>query len=170
MKTFNLWPTKVVIDQFEESDTMEIFNNYLIGNDSDWDTLIPENLQQKLLNVIEDNYSGKYEIIDGWIRKLETDSHNEFELHSDSHYGGHLISVIQLMGDENSGGNLIIYDPAWRNPQFMSDKKTEMSNRFEIPFNPTTVIIFPSNVWHKVSEYTGKTNRLTMNLIIKRIL
>lgn len=165
----NLWPTKVVIESLPLEECMFIFNSHISNNTKDWKQLIEKRFESLLLNMISSYYGGIYEICEGWIRTLSSKEHNDFELHSDSHHGGQLVAIFQIAGDEKCGGELVLYDPSWNNPQWVSDTKNKNSNTFVVPFKMGNLIIFPNNVWHKVNTYSGQTNRITLNLILKKI-
>ena len=168
MTTYNLWPTKLVVESIPLEECFLILNTHASSGDNDWEQILEKRFEQVILNLASKSFDGSYEICEGWIRTISTDTHNDFELHCDSHYGGHLVAVLQVSGDEDVGGELVAYDPSWSNPQWVSDTKNSNSNTFAVPFKMGNLIIFPSNVWHKVNAYHGKNNRVTMNLILKR--
>jgi hypothetical protein len=169
MITHNLWPTKVVIESVDIEKCLNVLNSYFLNSDKDWENVLDKTFQQVILDIANVAFDGKFEICEGWIRTISTSTHNDFDIHSDSHYGGHLVAVLQVSGDENCGGELVVYDPSWNNPQWVSDTNNINSNTFTIPFKMGSLIIFPSNVWHKVKAYNGKNNRNTLNLILKKI-
>ena len=169
MITHNLWPTKVIIESVSIEECLLILNSYVLDGDKDWGNVLEKRFEQVILNIANDAFGSKFEICEGWIRTISTSTHNDFDIHSDSHYGGHLVAILQVSGDENNGGELVIYDPSWSNPQWVSDTKNSNSNSFTIQFKMGSLIIFPSNAWHKVKAYTGKNNRVTLNLILKKI-
>ena len=149
---------------------MIILNSHISNNTKNWEDILEKRFENLLLDIVNSYYGGKHEICEGWIRTLSTKDHNDFELHSDSHYGGQLVAVFQICGDEDCGGELVLYDPSWSNPQWVSDTKNKNCNTFIVPFKMGNLIIFPSNIWHKVNSYTGQSNRVTLNLILKKIL
>jgi hypothetical protein len=165
----NLWPTKVVIETLPLEECMLILNSHVSNSTKDWEDIVEKRFENLLLDIVNSYYGGKHEICEGWIRTLSTKEHNDFELHSDSHYGGQLVAVFQVSGDEDSGGELVLYDPSWNNPQWVSDTKNRNSNTFTVPFQMGKLIVFPANVWHRVNSYTGNTNRVTLNLILKKL-
>lgn len=165
----NLWPTKVVIETLPLEECMIILNSHVSNNTKDWEDIVEKRFENLLLDIVNSYYGGKHEICEGWIRTLSTKDHNDFELHSDSHYGGQLVAVLQISGDEDSGGELVLYDPSWNNPQWVSDTKNRNSNTFTVPFKMGNLVVFPANVWHRVNSYTGNTNRVTLNLILKKL-
>lgn len=165
----NLWPTKVVIESLPLEECMIILNSHVSNNTKDWEDIVEKRFENLLLDIVNSYYGGKHEICEGWIRTLSTKDHNDFELHSDSHYGGQLVAVFQISGDEDCGGELVLYDPSWNNPQWVSDTKNKNSNTFTVPFQMGKLIVFPANVWHRVNSYTGNTNRVTLNLILKKL-
>jgi hypothetical protein len=165
----NLWPTKVIIESLPLEECIAILNLHISNSTKDWEKLIEKRFESLLLDIVNNHYHGKYEICEGWIRTLSTKHHNDFELHSDSHYGGQLVAVFQISGNEASGGELVLYDPSWNNPQWVSDTNNKNSNTFTVPFKMGNLIVFPSNVWHRVNSYSGQTNRVTLNLILKKL-
>lgn len=165
----NLWPTKVVIESLPLEECMIILNSHVSNDTKDWENIVEKRFESLLLDIVNSYYGGKHEICEGWIRTLSTKDHNDFELHSDSHYGGQLVAVFQISGDEDCGGELVLYDPSWNNPQWVSDTTNRNSNTFTVPFKMGKLVVFPSNVWHRVNSYTGQTNRVTLNLILKKL-
>ena len=158
-----LFPTRVLIDLLPEDRVLELVTKFAQSGAKDWELL--ETPFNDILNSISKAYNGSYEICDGWIRN----GYNSFDIHCDNHYGNQLVCVVQLYGEENCGGDLVLYDPSWRNPQFVSDGVNKNTNDYVVPFKIGQVITFPSDVWHKVTEYKGNSSRITLNLMIKRI-
>lgn len=159
----NLFPTKVLIHQLPSDRVLELVSSFAEYDRKDWESLgVPFN---DILDIVASEYGGSYEIVDGWIRN----GYNSFDIHCDNHYGNQLVSVVQLYGDEGKGGDLVLYDPAWRNPQWVSDTKQPDSNTYVVPFKIGQAIVFPSDVWHKVTNYTGDISRITLNLMLRKI-
>jgi hypothetical protein len=163
MHALNLFPTKVVFNNLLQDTVLELVNKYTTSNSKDWEELIEDN--SIVIDLVEKYYEGKYEICEGWIRS----GYTSFDIHCDSHYGNQLVCVVQLYGDEGKGGDLVLYDPSWSNPQWVSDSKNSDSNTYVIPFKSGQIIVFPSNVWHRVTEYTGSISRITLNLMLRRV-
>lgn len=159
----DLFPTKVIIDNIGEENVLNLAGRYAEVGDKDWEYILTDH--SLITNIIEQNYGGEYEIVEGWVRS----GYNSFDIHCDSHYGNQLVCVVQLYGEEGAGGDLVMYDPAWRNPQWVSDTKQADSVTHTVQFKIGQVIIFPSDVWHKVTEYKGSISRITLNLMIRRI-
>ena len=111
MITHNLWPTKVIIESVSIEECLLILNSYVLDGDKDWGNVLEKRFEQVILNIANDAFGSKFEICEGWIRTISTSTHNDFDIHSDSHYGGHLVAILQVSGDENNGGELVIYDP-----------------------------------------------------------
>lgn len=164
----DLWPTTIVTEQFPNDFCLEIMNNFAITNNKEWSEVLTDLQIKMILESVSQNFQGEYEIIDGWIRISPPNGNNDFEIHSDSHYGGDLIGVLCIAGEEGTGGNLTLFDPAWRNPQRVSDTVNPNVNKYIQPFEIGRFVVFPSNVWHSVSAYQGSVNRVTLNLVIKR--
>jgi len=163
MHALNLFPTKVVFNNLLQDTVLELVHKYTTSNSKDWEELIEDD--SIVIDLVEKYYEGKYEICEGWIRS----GYTSFDIHCDSHYGNQLVCVVQLYGDEGKGGDLVLYDPSWSNPQWVSDSKNSDSNTYVIPFKSGQIIVFPSNVWHRVTEYTGSISRITLNLMLRRV-
>ena len=169
MRLYDLWPTRVVTTEVPIDICVSIYDKYLQTGSKDWEDILDDKSLKYLTEQVNTYYLADYECIDGWIRTLSSNGNNDFELHCDNHYGNQLVGVLQVFGDEDCGGEINLYDPAWRNPQFVSDNINKNSNKFTVPFIKTQFIIFPADVWHSVSEYTGNVPRTTLNLMFKRI-
>ena len=169
MKKIDLWPTRVAYGTIDFDLVMAVYNKYAEIDSKDWEEVCTEDLKNAVLKEVHGEYPGTYEIVDGWIRKTTTKDHNDFGIHCDNHYGNQLVAVLQVMGDEDCGGDLVLYDPSWSNPQWVSDTKNVDCNTFIVPFLMGQLVIFPSNVWHSVKEYHGLTNRITLNLMLRRV-
>ena len=159
-----LFPTNVIIEQLNEDDVLDLATKFAEQGDKDWEYLSIDDAF--ITKSLEEAYGGKYEIVEGWVRS----GYHSFDSHCDSHYGSQFVCVVQLYGEEGCGGDLVVYDPAWRNPQWVSDTKQQDANTYTFPFKVGRVIIFPSDVWHKVTPYTGKISRITLNLMIRKVL
>jgi hypothetical protein len=153
----NLWPTKVVIETLPLEECMIILNSHVSNSTKDWEDIVEKRFENLLLDIVNSYYGGKHEICEGWIRTLSTKDHNDFELHSDSHYGGQLVAVFQISGDDESGGELVLYDPSWNNPQWVSDTKNRNSNTFTVPFTSATGSAVTGLTGPKVSKYVNYT-------------
>ena len=159
----NLFPTKVVIEQLSEDRVLELATTFAETDNKDWANLdIPLN---DVLDIASRTYGGSFEVVEGWVRS----GYNNFDIHCDNHYGNQLVCVVQLYGEEGSGGDLVLYDPAWRNPQYVSDTVNPNTVDHTVNFKIGQVIVFPADVWHRVTNYTGKITRITLNLMIRRI-
>lgn len=164
-----MFPTIVTMDYLEDDILSELLSAYAITGSKDWEACMSQSTIHHLESIFSGWVGGKSVIVDGWIRTLGTSGHNDFELHCDNHYGNQYVAVIQLKGEEGVGGDLVLYDPAWRNPQFMSDGIKPNTFNYTIPFSVGRIVMFPSNVWHRVTEYVGTQSRSTLNLMIRRV-
>lgn len=160
----HIFPTKILIEHLPQSYVLELATLFSENGDKDWEAILTDH--SIIIDMIEKWFAGKYEIVDGWVRV----GYNSFDIHCDSHYGNQYVCVVQLYGQEGSGGDLVLYDPSWRNPQWVSDNKQLDVNTYTVPFKVGQMIVFPSDVWHKVTEYRGNITRMTLNLMIKRII
>ena len=158
-----LFPTKVVLEQLSQNEVLSLASRFAEYGDKDWENIVYD--KEIITSKVEKWLVGKYEIVDGWVRS----GYTSFDIHCDSHYGNQLVCVVQLYGNEGVGGDLVLFDPSWRNPQWMSDKKQKDVNTYTIPFKIGQVIIFPSDLWHKVTQYDGDISRITLNLMIRRV-
>jgi hypothetical protein len=110
---------------------------------------------------------GNVSIDDVWIRTAEQVAHNNFEIHCDSHKGTDYIGVLWLTGEEGCGGDIVLYDPAWRNPQHMRHEEQQTYNlKHKLTFKLGEFTLFPSNVWHEVTAYSGQAERISLNFAI----
>lgn len=158
----NLFPTKVAIEQLSEERVLELATEFAESNDKNWTNLeVPLN---DIMELVSKNYGGDYEVADGWVRS----GYSSFDIHCDNHYGNQFVCVVQLYGQEDAGGDLVLYDPAWRNPQYISDSINPNTVDYTVKFKIGQVILFPADVWHKVTNYTGRISRITLNLMIRR--
>lgn len=164
----DLWPTTIAVEQFPIDFCLETVSNFAINNDKEWDKVLSESQIKMILTAVSQNFDSHYEIVDGWVRTVPPNGNNDFEIHSDSHYGGELVAVLFVAGDQGVGGNLILFDPSWKNPQRVSDSVNPNVNKYVHSFAVGKFIVFPSNVWHSVSPYYGKSNRVTLNLVLKQ--
>ena len=171
MKIYDLWPTRVVVTEIPIEYCARLYETYAITNSKDYEVLFENNkdIENYIKEQIDRYYLNDYEFCDGWIRRLSTKENNDFGLHCDNHYGNQLVAVLQVFGDSESGGELNLFDPSWKNPQFVSDSKNSNVNKFTVPFIQGQLVIFPSNVWHSVNSYHGSSDRITLNLMVKRI-
>lgn len=160
----DLFPTRVLLDRLDDDQVLDLATKFAESGEKDWSLLIDN--PTIITNIIKKQFGGDYEIVDGWVRS----GYSSFDIHCDNHYGNQLVCVVQLYGEEKSGGDLVLYDPTWRNPQFVSDSKQVDATTFKVPFIIGQVIVFPADVWHRVTEYTGSISRVTLNLMIKRVL
>jgi hypothetical protein len=159
----DIFPTRIIVDELSENQVFHFASRFAEHGEKDWELVVDQ--PTIITDLINKWCDGEYEIVDGWIRS----GYSSFDLHCDSHYGNQLVCVVQLYGEEGCGGDLVLYDPSWRNPQWTSDYKQKDVNTETIKFKIGQVIVFPSDVWHKVTEYTGSISRITLNLMIKRV-
>lgn len=160
----NLFPTPVLIDYLNEEQVLELASSFATYGEKDWEMILSD--PSIITDKIEKHFVGKYEICDGWVRS----GYSSFDIHCDSHYGNQFVCVVQLYGEEGVGGDLVLYDPAWRNPQYMSDCLSNPNTvDYTVKFKVGQIILFPANVWHKVTEYRGSITRITLNLMIRRV-
>lgn len=75
-----------------------------------------------------------------------------------THYGDDAYAVFYFNDvDPKDGGELILYDPRWaRNYIFGGSKLVK------IPSKRKQLVIAPSFLWHEVSQYNGKEDRLAL--------
>lgn len=159
----DIFPTRIVLEQLSEEEVLMLASRFAEYGDKDWETVLED--RSIITSKIEKWFSGKYEICEGWVRN----GYSGFDIHCDSHYGNQLVCVVQLYGEEGAGGDLVLYDPAWRNPQYVSDSINPNTVDYTVPFKKGQIILFPADVWHRVTNYTGKINRITLNLMIRKV-
>jgi hypothetical protein len=169
MDKIDLWPTTIYQSNLD-IDNCKLLQALILSNEAMGIT--PEDMIQSgefnmVLDLIKD--VGNATIIDAWIRLAESDHNinNSFEIHCDSHKGTDYIGILWLSGDENRGGDLMLYDPAWRNPQHLRFENQQQYNlRHRLKFKIGELILFPSNVWHEVTSYYGTEKRISLNFAI----
>lgn len=160
----DIFPTRIVLEQLDETEVFHLASRFAEHGEKDWEVIVDN--PDIIINKIEQWLDGKYEICDGWIRC----GYSSFDLHCDSHYGNQYVCVVQLYGEEGVGGDLVLYDPAWRNPQYMNDFNSNPNTvDYTVKFKIGQIILFPSNVWHRVTEYKGGISRITLNLMIRKL-
>lgn len=160
---YEIFPTPIVIEHLNEDEFFTMAVMFAEHGEKDWTSIVTDH--STITSKVEKWFSGKYEIVEGWVRS----GYSSFDIHCDNHYGNQLVCVVQLYGEEDKGGDLILYDPSWRNPQFVSDTINSNINEHVVKFKRGQVIVFPSDVWHKVTDYTGNISRITLNLMLRRI-
>lgn len=162
-----LWPTTVYRFTFDQNICNMLHASIISYSAQD---IPPEDMnKQGLFNIIADAIKvlGTVDIADVWIRETVVSSNNNFEIHSDSHKGTDLIGILWLTGNENCGGDIVLYDPAWRNPQRMRYENQQQYNiKQQFNFKIGELILFPSNVWHEVTSYYGTEKRISLNFAI----
>lgn len=163
----NLWPTKLGLYQLSDDARSDLAAR-LITTDADALQFIEQNqdIQALICGAMSDYALQKFNptIVEAWTRKLDSGA-NHLELHVDSHYGGTHVMVMWLTGDADHGGDLVLYDPAWRNPQRPVDGRQDLANTKTVNFAPGRIAIFPADVWHSVTTYTGSA-RIGLNVIV----
>lgn len=167
MIKLDLWPTTVYQTHIDQVDC-ELLRTVIAAN-SAMDKPPEDMISDGSFNLINDCLSsvGDVTIVDAWIRTVELNGENDFEIHCDSHKGTNYIGVLWLTGNEDMGGDLVLYDPAWRNPQQLchEDKQTySLSKTFK--FTVGVLTIFPASAWHRITAYHGNQERISLNFAI----
>lgn len=163
----HLWPTKLGIYDLHDDLRCDLAAR-LMASSTDALEFIEQNpdINELICRVLMDYSLQNFEVkvVEAWTRTLGGGS-NHLGLHADSHYGGTHVAVLWLTGDFGQGGDLVLYDPAWRNPQRPVDGKQASANTRTVKFEPGKIVIFPADVWHSVTEYTGCT-RIGLNVVV----
>jgi hypothetical protein len=102
-------------------------------------------------------------VASSWVSAFDPQS-TGMNIHTDEDHGGTISAVIWFEGEENQGGDLVLWDPRWENPKLWGGVKGD--GKHTIKFKPGTVVMFPSSVWHGVTAYTGTTQRRSVNLVL----
>lgn len=102
-------------------------------------------------------------IASSWISKFDPNS-NGMNIHTDEDHGGTVSAVVWFEGEEDQGGDLVLWDPRWENPKLWGGVKGD--GKYTIKFKPGTVVMFPSSVWHGVTAYTGSKPRRAINMVL----
>jgi hypothetical protein len=175
MNELNLFPTKIYTDNIDREYCLLLFSwslqhisyfedemdNSEIDNRTEQeikengnDYIFTDPILKNLFNKLNGN------IKDIWLRT----EHDHFELHCDSHHNTSHIAIVWINGENNKGGDILFYDPLWRNPRVLKEK--EQSYTHTIKFQVGKIIIFPSNIWHRVTKYNGTEKRLVINIAL----
>lgn len=167
MRKFELWPTTIYQAYIDHADC-ELLRAVIAANTA-LDKPPEDMISDGTFSLISDCLSsvGNVTIVDAWIRTVELNCKNDFEIHCDSHKGTDYIGVLWLTGEEDMGGDLVLYDPAWRNPQRLhnEDKQTYSINK-TFKFTVGVLTVFPASVWHKITAYNGSQERISLNFAI----
>lgn len=167
MRKLELWPT--VVYQFDIGLANCEFLKAVVASNAGLDIPPEDMITSGAFESIEEcaNTIGPATIIDAWVRTASEEDNNHFEVHCDNHKGSDHIGVLWITGDEGMGGDLVIYDPAWRNPQKLRNDNAQTYNYKKLlPFKVGTLTIFPADVWHEIRHYCGKTERVSLNFAI----
>jgi hypothetical protein len=158
-----LWGTIVREEQFDMSSFPAIPNGQSepVGSIKELKPLVDQ--------IIEwgKDFTPKQEIspvvASSWISAFDPKS-TGMNIHTDEDHGGTISAVIWFEGEEDQGGDLVLWDPRWENPKLWGGVKGD--GKHTIKFKPGTVVMFPSSVWHGVTAYTGSTQRRSLNLVL----
>lgn len=167
MRKIDLWPTTVYQSYVAHADCEYL--RAVIASNSALDKPPEDMITDGTFDFVSDCLSsvGIATIEDAWIRTVELNCSNEFEVHCDSHKGTDYIGVLWVTGEEDAGGDLVLYDPAWRNPQHMRHEANQTySLNKTFKFSVGTLTVFPANVWHKITAYNGMVERISLNFAI----
>lgn len=167
MRKLDLWPTTVY--QFELDKSYCKFLKTVIATNSAMELPPEDMIPSGVFDAVVDCIStvGHATIVDAWVRTAEIDVPNNFEIHCDSHKGTDYIGVLWLTGDNDMGGDLVLYDPAWRNPQRLRHDDNQTCNlKQHFKFEVGTLTLFPADVWHEVTRYNGQSERISLNFAI----
>jgi hypothetical protein len=165
----NLWPTVVYQTNIGLDKCLEIRAQLAAYEAQD---IPPEDMpRQEIFGPLLEDFKdiGTFDIINTWAREVEPNGKdNNFEIHCDTHHHADYIAVVWLDGEEDCGGDLMLYDPAWRNPRNPRDfdKDSRHAYRHSVKFKVGEVIMFPACVWHSVTSYTGTRTRVGLNLAV----
>lgn len=158
-----LWGTMVRQESFDHTEFPEI----------------PQNCSEPMLSVSElksfgqkivtwaKDYAEKTTIdpviASSWLSVFDPNS-NGMNIHTDEDHGGTVSAVVWFEGEEDQGGDLVLWDPRWENPKLWGGVKGD--GKYTIKFKPGTVVMFPSSVWHGVTAYTGSKPRRAINMVL----
>jgi hypothetical protein len=154
-----LWPTKVGIDHLDLSLLPPI-----PLHQSEPTLTVPG--MDKLLDQLTSAtrlYLGNEDATPTITASWLTEGSKAHPLHCDIHQTGAYVAVLWISGDTGCGGDLRLWDPRWWDPKLFGG---QYANSFEqYPFTPGQLTIFPSLLWHDVTEYTGVTLRRSLNIV-----
>ena len=167
MLKLELWPTTVY--QFDIGFENCEFLKAVIASNAALEIPPEDMITSGAFDMINEriNTIGPATIVDAWVRTADSDGNNSFEVHCDSHKGTDHIGVLWVSGEEGMGGDLVMYDPAWRNPQRLHNEGNQTYNHKRVfTFKVGVLTIFPAEVWHEIRNYYGKTERVSLNFAI----
>lgn len=87
------------------------------------------------------------------------------ETHSDDlgDYGRKFIAFYYLEAEDNSSGLLEIFDPRWVNAPWR-----DISESYKISPKTNKLVIFPTFLWHKVTDYYSETHpRMAIDVVVR---
>lgn len=175
-----LFPTEIWIDELKipESKLFKLFEKLLVASEDTGPTItvnsplkldIPEAkfIREKINSSIE-KFVGDadFSIKKNWATIYRPGQISSLPLHCDDHYFTEYIAVFYLLGGEtDKGGEFKLYDPRWINPiRFNEDKRL---NFHMIEPKNGLLVVFPSHLFHAVSEYRGAEHRVSINIPVK---
>lgn len=87
------------------------------------------------------------------------------QTHSDDlgDYGRKFIAFYYLEAEDNSSGQLEIFDPRWVNAPWR-----DISESYKISPKTNKLVIFPTFLWHKVTDYYSDTHpRMAVDVVVR---
>lgn len=104
-----------------------------------------------------------FEITTSWMTKTEPDGFCQYHRHKNSYYSGILYSDKTNSIDS---GTLLFTDDGIKNDSFLINDPSEWnilnSRRITIEPDKNLLIFFPSTLRHRISKYTGNSNRYSL--------
>ncbi len=172
-----IFPTEIYISNlgFDSDFNTAIFNQMMLKKTDQGHVNDPlsldcqqcEELATKVQLFAKELCKGKdVEIIGNWSTIYRPGELSSIPMHKDDHYFSEFIGIYYLFDvDPDDGGNLNLYDPRWVNPYLHGEDKR--LNLYEVKPESSLLVIFPSFLYHSVSNFNGKNFRTSINMAIK---
>jgi uncharacterized protein (TIGR02466 family) len=161
------WNTVQTVDFFRSNadDTHLVYSskNMNILNDHKEIKRLLINYFYEFKNKILRLESTDFDITTSWITKTETGGFCQYHCHRNSYYSGVLYNDDT---DHRDSGNLLFTDSGVKEESILINEPLEWnilnSKRIVIEPEKNLLILFPSNLRHRISKYTGKNIRYSL--------
>lgn len=171
-----LFPTHIVeTESLLETETLQEIYNFVASNQED--TIITAN-ELPALNILRSKISEQAAILASKYTYNDVKVSERFsthfyppkekrgmETHSDDlgDHGRKFIAFYYLEAEDNMSGQLEIFDPRWVNAPWR-----DISESYKISPKTNKLVIFPTFLWHKVTDYYSDTYpRMAVDVVIR---
>jgi hypothetical protein len=173
---YDLFPTKIIqVPSLLDLETLQDLYNFVALNKGDI-IVTPDELPalKKLQQEVEkhakslaDEYNfSTVEVSNRFSTHFyPVGKQQGMETHSDDlgDYGRKFIAFFYLEADQDSGGELEIFDPRWTNAPWR-----DISESFKIIPKTNKLVIFPTFLWHKVNDYYSDfCPRMAIDVVVR---